>query len=135
MSDRSGYFRERYLKSRYGMTEGEWESQFREKGAAPPCDCCGLRGGELVADIHETTGRLRGRVCRRCKGVIGFSGADPELLATVALYLSGATRATVGREGLREQLGDRRDWDGLEATEEDAGRGDTDVEDPGAARG
>lgn len=46
-------------------------------------------GTKFHADHCHATGRFRGWVCKRCNGILGFCGDDPEILRRAIDFLTG----------------------------------------------
>jgi hypothetical protein len=90
VDDRSRpYRRATFLKSRYGITEAEYDRRLAEQGGR--CAICrttkpGSRGVFRV-DHDRLTGRVRGLLCNHCNLGIGHFDHDPELLMVAARYL------------------------------------------------
>ena len=86
--------RERWLKSKFGITQAEFDELLESVGGA--CQICGRtegaskwckKEGHLAIDHVHTTGEMRGILCDSCNPGIGFFKDDPDLLEKAAAYL------------------------------------------------
>ncbi len=84
----SQWHREYNLKTRFGITQEDYESML---AAIPGCAICGHAPapGErrLVVDHNHKTGRVRGLLCSECNFGIGKFEDKPELLIAAIEYL------------------------------------------------
>ena len=87
-------YRNRHIKSRYGITLDQWEQMFEAQERK--CKICGTMDEKQWATDHDhsccpgakTCGDcLRGILCHPCNLGIGTLGDDPERLRAAAEYL------------------------------------------------
>lgn len=95
--------RDRYLRTRYGITLQEYEKQLSKQGG-----CCYIcRGGtskrNFAVDHDHKTGEPRGLLCGTCNNVLGKFRDDPTRFRRAATYLTTIP--------FRKVLGER-DWSG-----------------------
>lgn len=70
----------RYITSRYGISEAEYDSLL-----ASPCLICGHEAEAL--DHCHASGRVRGQLCGACNRGLGQFKDRPDLLRAAAGYL------------------------------------------------
>ena len=90
--------RERSLKSRYGITQDDYNRMlYEQKGTCSICKNPEIRTtigsdgtartSQLCVDHCHKTGKVRGLLCYKCNSAIGFLGDSIETLAEAILYL------------------------------------------------
>jgi hypothetical protein len=80
--------REGHLKSKYGLTEAQWEDKFEAQGRK--CAACGASDTNGVGwhtDHNHETGKLRDILCRNCNLILGMVKDSVERLNGLAEYL------------------------------------------------
>jgi hypothetical protein len=82
--------RQYHLKTRYGMTEQDFEDLL----ASQDYSCAVCRSTEPAGrwrgwhvDHDHDTGEVRGILCTSCNWVLGYAKDDPEVLVAAAAYL------------------------------------------------
>ncbi len=93
--------RDRYLRSKYGLTGLEYETLLRWGGYK--CWICGGGSGSknLAVDHNHRSGIIRGLLCKRCNGVLARMMDDVSLLREAVYYLEqngGSVTDILGRE-------------------------------------
>jgi hypothetical protein len=73
----------------YGLTVEEWQALHDAQGGA--CAICQRTEAKLVVDHDHRTGVVRGLLCNRCNGVLGFI-EDEVLMAAATDYLAQSAR-------------------------------------------
>lgn len=81
-----------HLKSKYGITQDDWDAMYVAQGGA--CAICRVPGRtgkskKLSVDHCHATGRVRGLLCSICNSAIGSLGETPEQWEVVWKYLKG----------------------------------------------
>jgi hypothetical protein len=82
--------RANHLKSKYGITEADFEEMLRRQHgvcANPACVTPDNRGRTLHVDHDHETGRVRGLLCFDCNVVLGKVNDDPMALIGLIQYL------------------------------------------------
>ena len=77
-----------HLRSRYGITEGEYTTMLEGQGGG--CKICGSAcetGRRLAVDHCHKSGKVRGLLCASCNIGLGKFKDSPELLASALKYL------------------------------------------------
>jgi hypothetical protein len=79
------------LKTKYGITEAEFDALLAEQGGG--CAICGTttprgRGQRFHVDHCHETGKVRGILCSECNTGLGKFRDDPDLLRRALAYLS-----------------------------------------------
>ena len=62
--------RRKRLKKKYGMTPEDYTAMYRKQEGK--CLICNRFFGGLVVDHDHVTGEVRGLLCRKCNGVLGW---------------------------------------------------------------
>ncbi len=78
------------IRTRYGMTEADWEALLVSQGGG--CAICGVtepngNHSRLSVDHCHATGRVRGILCNNCNRAIGLLKDDARQLRKAADYL------------------------------------------------
>lgn len=84
-------FRRNSLKSKYGITPGQYEEMLVSQGGV--CAICGshpIAEQLLSVDHCHTTGKVRGLLCQSCNIGIGHFEDSPSILEKAISYLKGA---------------------------------------------
>jgi Autographiviridae endonuclease VII len=79
------YFRQ--LERKLGMTKAQYLEMFKDQGGV--CAIC-LRDNNnkrLCVDHDHRTGRIRGLLCNKCNGVLGYLDDNATLLRRFMKYL------------------------------------------------
>lgn len=89
---RAAYTMSRHYKSKYGITQDDWDAMYSAQGGV--CAICKVPGRTgkhkiLSVDHCHTTGRVRGLLCSICNSAIGSLGETPEQWEVVWRYLRG----------------------------------------------
>lgn len=91
--------RERWLKTKYGLTWQEYEALYKQQGGC--CATCGTKidilkkdGTKDVAcvDHCHTTGLVRGLLCNHCNRALGLVHDRRETLLKMVEYLDASCR-------------------------------------------
>lgn len=77
--------RDQKLKSRYGISLGEYLEMLRGQNGV--CAVCGGGGAKLHVDHCHDTGRVRGLLCGSCNRALGLLKDDVERLRKAIDYL------------------------------------------------
>ncbi len=80
--------RERYLKSKFNMTLGQYDEIFKKQNGV--CTICGginADGRRLYVDHNHETGKVRGLLCSKCNTLIGFADDGIIILQSAINYL------------------------------------------------
>jgi len=79
-----------HLKSKYGLSEADWDDLFARQGKR--CAVCGTADSEAQwrTDHDHVSGRVRGILCHHCNVALGHFRDIPARLRAAALYLEGA---------------------------------------------
>lgn len=87
--DRYRATRRRINLRMYGLSPEQYEAMLYEQ--ANGCAICKRPPVKYLAvDHHHGTGAVRGLLCQRCNGVLGYMQDSPELLHSAAEYLERA---------------------------------------------
>lgn len=78
-------FRDRHLKSRYGISESRYEEMYREQHGR--CAICHEPHDRLAVDHCHSTGKVGGLLCDPCNHGLGRFRDDPDLLLNALGYL------------------------------------------------
>lgn len=70
-------YRDRNLRSRYGITLAEYEEMVEEQGGR--CALCGKRQ-KLCVDHDHSSGEVRGLLCKICNSRLGWWETNKELI-------------------------------------------------------
>lgn len=83
-------FREAYLKSKFGITQADYDAMFeRQAGACAICQCPAEQSYKgLHIDHDHITGRVRGLLCQRCNMALGLLGDDVDTISKAAAYIA-----------------------------------------------
>ena len=87
----------------YGITRGEYEVLLMKQDFG--CACCGSthskRKGHrrLVVDHDHVTGEVRGLLCHPCNVALGLLYDDPQLIRTLADYVTTTSQSRKTDEG------------------------------------
>ena len=84
--DKQVTYRRRFQLSRYGLTEGEYDSMLvAQGGVCAMCSGVCTSGRQLAVDHDHDSGRVRGLLCRQCNQWLGVFEA---IKAAAEAYLS-----------------------------------------------
>lgn len=88
----------RWLMTRYGLTEQEYETRRIAQGGS--CAICGTNrtNGPLVVDHDHDTGTVRGLLCDNCNVGISRLQDNPDILLSAAAYLLLQTNLLIEKE-------------------------------------
>ena len=75
------------LKREYGLTLEEYDGMVIMQNGR--CAICGRGDEQLGVDHDHSTGTVRGLLCQRCNGGIGFLQDNPDLTQKATDYLRG----------------------------------------------
>lgn len=82
-------FRDKHLKSKYGITSEVYSMMFSEQGGL--CKICSTPSSRsLNVDHCHATGLVRGLLCNSCNRMLGHAFDVPEILKIGAAYLEKA---------------------------------------------
>ena len=84
--------RERHLVRKYGVTLADYDAMLKAQGGK--CAIClapesAQFNGVFHVDHCNTTGKVRGLLCRGCNHMLGVVGDDPLKLLRAITYLKG----------------------------------------------
>lgn len=77
------------LRDIYGLTLEEWQAMHEAQAGA--CAICQRTDAKLVVDHDHRTGVVRGLLCNRCNGQLGFI-ENEVLMAAASDYLARSAR-------------------------------------------
>jgi len=81
--------RRRLWRRRYGVSPEEYHAiEARQRGACAICKKKSERS--LCIDHCNSTGKVRGLLCRKCNSAIGFCGDSPAVVRAALEYLEAA---------------------------------------------
>lgn len=83
-------YRDGQRAGRYGLSLAQYHALLARQGNA--CAICRKAARVLCIDHCHMTGRVRGLLCRKCNGGLGFYDDDPELLRAALAYLEAAAK-------------------------------------------
>lgn len=79
-------YRQRYVKSNYGITDTEYKEMFSAQGGR--CAICGNESHKTLAiDHNHSTNQIRGLLCINCNTALGKFKDSPEVLQNAYQYL------------------------------------------------
>jgi hypothetical protein len=108
-AQRRVYNRKHKLRSRYGITNEQYEAALEECNGC--CQICGeaeSTGRRLSIDHCHTTQENRGLLCQRCNTAIGMLIDDTNLLENALTYVRGWKDGLVAELLRRTDDGDTR---------------------------
>jgi hypothetical protein len=77
-----------WIKTRYNITEAEYEAMYRAQGGVCAiCKAVPKPGKKLHIDHDHKTDSLRGLLCFKCNAPLGAMGDSPEVLRAAADYI------------------------------------------------
>lgn len=86
----SDAYRERILKSRFGITLDDYVKMFNEQKGK--CHICKIHQSKLTKILHvdhnHATNKIRGLLCAHCNLAIGMFKDDKKLLSNAIKYLN-----------------------------------------------
>ena len=87
-ASRPHFYRNRNLKSTYGITVERWNEMMEEQGGR--CAVCGAHNddGTLHVDHCHDGGQVRGLLCRDCNLLLGYAKDNSERLIAAAAYIA-----------------------------------------------
>lgn len=83
--------RDRYLRSRYGITWAQYQELLQQQGGQCAVVGCteppGGRGSIYHVDHDHKTGKVRGLLCSNCNRALGLLRESPERIEGLAAYI------------------------------------------------
>lgn len=81
-------YRKHHLKRAYGLTLEQYDQMFEVQGGV--CAICNgpeTNGKRLSVDHDHKTGRIRGLLCHKCNGLLGFACDSADILLNAIYYI------------------------------------------------
>jgi len=85
------YQKERFLKTRYGITVAQRDALIQEQEGK--CAICG-EAKQLVTDHCHKSRVVRGMLCRTCNLMLGYAYDNPDILEKAIAYLESNENVT-----------------------------------------